>query len=474
MKAKSSNASGAIESVGAPRIVCGTDFSGNARQAVLTASAIAKRLSDRVRLIHALDFPTPATKSKAAGLLHELKAGRRKSLEEEAQILQKAGVAVEMQLPVGRPDEALVGFAKRASTRLIVVASLGKRRSERWFLGSVSERTAQRATVPTLVVRDAAPFEAWTRGERPLKVFVAFNFTVTSEAALQWVNELQAVGPCEVVIGYVDWPPEQRTRLGGAALLPLVGNLPQVQVILERDLKARVAELLGDTPVRLRAEANWGRPDARLAEMAREEGADLLVVGSHQYRGFERLWHTSVSRGLLHSATMSVAVVPLSTRQKRGANVAPPVQRVMVTTDFSDLANSAIPRAYSLLRGGGTVHLVHVMHPRQLPGAEYQQGFLDQKFDALHSKLVRGCVEKLRALIPAEASSLNILSEVEVCEHEDVANGICQAAERFSADVICLCTRGYSGLSNTVYGSVAQKVMARSKKPLLVIRPQDE
>jgi len=293
------------------RVLCGTDFTENARQAARAAAAIAKRLNEPVLLIHAIE--TPDFGATHPEVLQMLTANTGKALQEEAKAIRESGVPVKEQLPTGRADEVLVELARGAPTRLLVVSSLGRRGAERWLLGSVSERTAERATVPTLVVRDAVPFEAWTRGERPLKVFVAFNFTVTSEAAVRWVKELQAIGPCELVVGYVDWPPEERKRLGGTGPLPLVGNPPEVQAELERDLKARVVELLGTTEFRTRVEANWGRPDVRLANMAKEEGADLIVVGSHQYHGFERLWHTSVSRGILHSAAMSVVVVPLST-----------------------------------------------------------------------------------------------------------------------------------------------------------------
>ena len=48
----------------------------------------------------------------------------------------------------------------------------------------VAERTAESAPVPTLVVRDAAPFEAWARGERALKVFVGVDFSASCAAAL--------------------------------------------------------------------------------------------------------------------------------------------------------------------------------------------------------------------------------------------------------------------------------------------------
>jgi nucleotide-binding universal stress UspA family protein len=456
------------------RILCGTDFSEHARQASRVAAALAQRLAEPLLLVHALDFPDYAAKSKAGGVFRMVKASRQKELVQEAGRNLKAGASVKVQLHAGRADEALVELAKEGPTRLVVVASLGRRGAERWFLGSVSERTAECATVPTLVVRDAAPFEAWTRGERPLKIFAAFNFTLTSEAALRWVKELQAIGPCDVVVGYVDWPPEQRARIGGTGTLPLVGNPPEVQAVLEREVRAQAVEVLGEIPFRLRVEANWGRPDVRLAEMAKEEGADLIVVGSHQYRGFERLWHKSVSRGLLHGATMSVAVVPLSTREKRGTDMAPPLRRVLVTTDFSDLANLAIPHAYSLLRGGGTVHLVHVTHPDELPGGGHRPGPPDSWFEARHARHVQACVEKLRALIPAEAARHGVHTEVEVIEHREVTKAISQAAERFGVDVICLGTHGGSGFSKALLGSVAQAVMGQSHRPILVVRPPRE
>lgn len=441
-----------------PSVLCGTDFSPSAARAADVAATWARRQGAPLALAHVSAIPNYPSVSQ--------------HLHQEAERLRQHGIDVKEILLDGNADEQLVAQATPETCQLLVVSSLGRRAPERWLLGSVSERTAERATVPTLVVRDAAPFEAWTHSQRPLKVFVAFNFTTTSTAALRWVKELQGMGPCDLVIGYVDWPPEQRNRLGGTGPLPLVGNAPEVQDVLERELKTRVAELLGTQEFRTRVEANWGRPDARLAEMAAEEGADLLVVGSHQYRGFERLWHTSISRGLLHGSSMSVAVVPLATTKARRADIAPPIRRVLVATDFSDASNVAIPHAYSLVRGGGTVHLLHVVHPRELPNGQQPHGPLNRQWEELHASHVQVCAEKLRALIPAEAAAQGICTEVEVAQHHDAAAGICQQAERFGADVLCLATQGRSGLAQILLGSVAQKVITLCQRPLMVIRSQ--
>lgn len=199
------------------------------------------------------------------------------------------------------------------------------------------------------------------------------------------MKNLQAVGPCELVVGYVDFPLEQLTRLGGTALMTLRANPAEVQAILERDLKARVTELLGSSDFLIRIEPNWGYPEVPLAEMAGKDGADLIVVGSHQYQGLERLWNRSVSSGLLHGAPVSLLIAPLTVRKKLEAPITPPMRKVLVTTDFSALANQAIPNAYSLLRGGGTLHIVHVIHPHELPDGDYLRGPANHHFRTQHA-----------------------------------------------------------------------------------------
>jgi nucleotide-binding universal stress UspA family protein len=442
-------------------IVCGTDFSENARRASVVAAALAGRIKEPLHLVHAIDVPvTGASRDK---LLKVLMASRRQDLKKEAHELRTAGVEVKEVIASGPPDEVLVDFVRNRRPRLLVVSSVGLRRPERWVLGSVSERAAERAMVPTLVVRNADPLLAWARGERALKVFVCFNCTQTSDSALRWVKNLREIGPCEVVIGHVNWPPEDWARLGARGPIWTEGNPPEVTAALERDLHSRAEDLLGNLPFRLRIEPNWGRPDLRLSELAREEQCDLIVVGSHQFRGFERLWHGSISRGLLHQAGISVAVVPLATGGDRELMMTPPVRRVLATTDFSGLGDAAIPHAYSILRAGGTVHLLHVAGPpasRQRP----------TRHSAPEPKDIEACAARLRKLIPAEAITHGIVTQVEVVQSHDVADGICHAAERHGVDVICLSTHGRSGFSKALLGSVAQRVMSRTRRPVLVIR----
>ncbi len=439
------------------RIIFGTDFTEHASHAGTAAAALAQRLGDTLFVVHAID--SDGFRSVSPKMLDSLFASTRADLDAEADRLRKLGPTVKAELLKGTPDEVMVEKAATAGARMMVVSSLGKRAAKRWLLGSVSERVAETSPVPTLVVRQDEPFVAWSAGQRPLRILCAYDFTPTADAALAQIKALRDIGPCEVVVAQVDWPLGEKIRLGIPGPVPLDANHPEVQAILERDLREKIIPVLGEKDVRIRVEPGLGRPDFRLIEIAKTERTDLIVTGTHQWRGVERLWHVSTSRGLLHYAPMSVMVVPAS------AVPAPQaisnIRRVLVATDFSALGNQAVPYAYASLASGGTVKLIHVTPPEGAPARKTPKQIKQQ---------VAATLKKLRSLIPSEAESRGLITEVEVLPSRDAAQAISQAAERFGAHVICLGSHGRSGISKAVLGSVASKVMLQSRRPLLIVR----
>lgn len=480
-----------------PPILCGTDLSENAAQVATVAAALAARAGKPLMLVHVADeFNARGDdKEKLAAFLRPV----RKQLAAEAERLRKAGATVEVKLLTGSlAERAILELVEMHPSALVVVSSVSKTAFDRWTLGSVSEKLAESVASPTLVVRSAAPFEAWMRGERSLKVFVAADFTSVSEAAIQWAGDLRRLGPCNIVVAHLDRPQEERKRLGFPRRIAFHENPPEVQRLLERDLREKVGVWLGEENIRMVVEPVVDRPDARLIELAAEAQADLIVVGTHQRHRLGGVGHASVSRGILRHAPMSVVCVPAATFAKAGTRV-PEIQRVLVATDFSELGNRAVPHAYSLLREGGTVFLLHITHPMPLPNPLSRD--LGSKMDQVEkdeAARLHEAYARLQALIPIEAEKRGVASEVASVEHSepkelphvgmyygiigevhviedtDPARAICQAAERFGAEVICLGSHGRSGLSAVLMGSVAQAVMAQSHRPVLVVRPPVE
>lgn len=461
------------QSNGHQGILCGTDFSELAEQAAQAAAAMAARLKEPLILANALELPD--IRSGRDQALEWLAKSRQEDLAQEVEKLQESGAEIQLQTPAGRADEVLIKLAQEHHPRMTVLSCAGQRGADLWLLGRVTERVTGRSANPTLVVRDSTPIIAWARGESALRVFVCFNFTQTAEAALAWVRQLLDIGPCEVVLAHVDWPVEEWNRLGCAGPMPNDKNPADVQAILERDMLAAAQKFLGaSVPVRLRVEANQGDTVKRLKELAKEEEADLIVIGSHQYQGFDKLWHSSVSRTLLNQAAGNVAIVPRASTQVHPAPLPAPARQILVCTDFSDIANEAIPRAYTLLPQGGTVHLLHVdLQNPTLAGSNSLEVISDYpQPGAPDSIFIQDTIKMLRALIPKEAVSRGIATRAHVAKGAHAAEAICQVAQRLGVDMICLSTHGRTGLTKILMGSVAHEILNQAPCPLVIARPQ--
>ena len=222
--------------------------------------------------------------------------------------------------------------------------------------------------------------------------------------------------------------------------------------------------LLPPEKVTVTVEPGWGHPAGYLFELAHREHADLVIVGTHRRHGLGRLRFGSVSRTLLHHVTMSVAVVPPV--EDRARLTTPKLDRVLVATDLSDFGNQAIAYGCAVLRRGGTLKLVHVIEPT---GA-ITPADKNKPRPAKENPKLRA---ELRALVPADAEE-NFDIETEIVENANAAEAIRQAAERFDADAICVGSHGRSGVLKTLLGGVSSELMAKSERPVLVVRSREQ
>lgn len=289
-------------------IVCGTDFSSHAAQAVRVASLWARASGETLYLVHAVEPESgPAGEEPGPDQVDRI----RRRLDDAAGPLKQLGLQPATEVVSGRPDEALVQEAGRLEAGLLVVGAVGHRAVERWLLGSCADRTAREAPLPVLVVREARPFEEWLVNGRALRVVVGCEEGPSSDRAVVWAGALGRLGTIDLCVARMALPGEENRRAGVSGEGMGVTLFPATQARLVEKLRDRTASLLGDLAARLEVIPALGRTDQHLVGVAADLGADLVVVGSHQREGFRRWWHGSVSSGVLHGAPMSVAVVPV-------------------------------------------------------------------------------------------------------------------------------------------------------------------
>jgi len=424
-----------------PRLVCATDFSAAAEQASAVASTLAARRGATLELVHA-----------TAGSSARARAAAKARLLGEAARLRLPGLNVEpLLLKSHPPARALLDHLASHPPELVVVASTAKGWIDRWAFGSVAEDVAEAAHAPTLVLQDAAPFRRWDWTGDRLRILVAVDRFAGSDVTLRWVKDLRRLGPCDLITGQVVWTPRGPGPGGGT-----VATLPAgEQTKLERDLRKRVRDQLGDESGESVIRATWGTTDAALLALARESRADLIVVGTHQRRGLSRLLVGSVSRGLLHQPGINVVCVPHTTAFDPAEAHVPEYRRVLVATDFSALGDAAIPYACAAAAVGGEVKLLHIAAP------------------ALSTAQRAKLEAKLTGRVPEELRHRAQTARVAVVAGRDAAATICAEAERYGADLVCLASHGLSG-SRAVFGSVTTAVLKKLRRPFLVVRrPED-
>lgn len=440
-------------------IVCGTDFSEASLRAITAAAALAKRWGEPLHLLHSLELGKEVTFDEPRA---SLTSWAEDVLSEKTERVKKLGVEMHTHVRPGMADEALLDLGAEVGARLLVVSAEG-RNAGRAALGRHADRISRLAHVPVLVARDVSALEAWVTQERPLKVVVGADLSQTSDAALRWLDGLASAGPCEVVLVHLYWPPAEFQRLGLSGVRSFLDPDPDVTRTLERDFGERLAKFPALGRVSLRLEPNLGRLDQRLATLAHEEKADLLVVGSHGRNIAERIWEGSVSRGAVRFAKCSVLCVP--TPALIEPTHIPRFEHLLVATDFSVVGNAAVPIALAMAPKGASLHVVHVVDGA---GDSLAPRDIFERHPAKPEEYTEAQrrLKELAATLPSNDARVDL--HVLCSRHP--ADAIAQAAERLGADIICIGTHGRVGVTRALLGSVAQGVLKATHRPVVFAR----
>jgi len=146
-----------------------------------------------------------------------------------------------------------------------------------------------------------------------MKILLATDGTKYAEAAAQMLANLNLTAGDEVkVISIVDAQVPLAIDVYGG-YLPDTTELEKAtkdnaEKVVEGTSK-KVNEMLAGTNVAVTSDVLYGTAESRIVETAEEMHADLIVIGSHGYKAWERMLLGSVSNSVVHHAPCSVLVV---------------------------------------------------------------------------------------------------------------------------------------------------------------------
>lgn len=224
---------------------------------------------------------------------------------------------------------------------------------------------------------------------------------------------------------------------------------------------ARFAEPHRDKPLEIRELVRQSLEIERgILELAEEEEADLLVVGTHGRRGAAHLLIGSVAAELLRRSLRPMLVV-----SARGERPAGRLRRILAPTDFSPPARHAIEHARELAAAtAATLELFHVLPDLELPLPMNPAGLGSSAM--VVAELEPQARTALAELAAAAGPPARI--EAEVWQGAPAAS-ILDRARASEADLVVLATHGRSGIDRLLLGSVAEKVARLAPCPVLVL-----
>jgi nucleotide-binding universal stress UspA family protein len=294
-----------------------------------------------------------------------------------------------------------------------------------------------------------APARRTPRGLR--RILVALDGSPEGEAILDPLRELLAPRSIVLLVHVIPTPPPSSSG-------EMAGLLR-----LEEDAEAYLEGAAARLPqARVRWIVETGDPVERLLAAARDEEVDALALTTHARGGLTSLLLGSVARELLRQAGRPIFLVRPGLPAPR-----PSRRKILVPLDGPEGASGVLRAVQDLAkRTDSAVTLLHVLpaprvadpvtgfnpivlRPLELP----QVGWLDPIIDLLAHHGIRA--EKLVLMGEPEALILR------------------EARER-DVDLIALPTRGRGGIARLILGSIAEQLVRKADRAVLLFHRVEE
>jgi nucleotide-binding universal stress UspA family protein len=265
-----------------------------------------------VTLLHVVPGSLPHREQQSAA------RDAKKALTDEAKHLAKSlprTVRIERVVKTGAATKEIATCAGAMKAELIVMGRNGGRALRDMFLGSTAERVIRLGRLPVLVVR-LPPRAAYRRPA------VALDLDLAAHTVLALLlRVIQPPRPGIAIIHAFDVPYEgliypSLSQEGAQA------RRSEHQRQASRDLAKRVAAALARAKISPEDTPYWnsyvrlGSPLLVIQKFIKKEGADLLVLGTHGYRGVAHALLGTIAGQVLRAATCDVLIVPPATKAR--------------------------------------------------------------------------------------------------------------------------------------------------------------
>lgn len=228
-----------------------------------------------------------------------------------------------------------------------------------------------------------------------------------------------------------------------------------------------VAKRLSERGFQVRAKVAIGKPEDEIVKAADEEKVDIVAMATHRGSAIARGVLGSVTDRVVHATTRPVLVIRPETVSE---TMPTKPQSVIVPLDGSEESESVLPIAKAIAKETGA-ELVAV----RVTNLPYMSAMGDAGIyyasPVSYARATDFAAEYLEPLV--EQAKNEGVKAVMRTPTGGPANTIVRLAEEIPNAMVVIGTRGQSGFRRWVVGSVADKVIRTSGRPVLVVPPPE-
>jgi nucleotide-binding universal stress UspA family protein len=262
-------------------------------------------------VLHIVDWPQLPS---SASLVQAIKESAIHFVKEASDKLGKAGLPATPKVLDGHPRIAVAEYAKEWGADLVLVGSHGASGLVRFLLGSVAQAALRRSPCSVEIVRRPAQDSATV--SNAMKILIGTDGSDCSMAAVRSVAErpwpvgsqISVISVVPLIIPFGETMPFPVAPIYPPDFIDTAAKQARGRA---EEAVARARQILNEARIKPVETEFQPLGDARqvILDEAKDWGADLIVVGSHGYRGVDRFMLGSVSESVAMHAHCSVEVI---------------------------------------------------------------------------------------------------------------------------------------------------------------------
>lgn len=238
-----------------------------------------------------------------------------------------------------------------------------------------------------------------------------------------------------------------------------IEHLADEEIRLQRYLEGVKTTFEG---IRVSTDIRLGQAADEILDAAGSSGGTAIVMASHGRSGLGRMLIGSVANRVVQATHAPVFVIRASS-DSRAEYGKQKINHLAVALDGSKLAEQGLDHAYDIFRNNVRYTLVRIVEPVAV-GESYAAETI-----ANYERETREFAEEYLAETSETLTSRGATVSADVRVTQPAA-GILTIASEFGADLITMTTHGRSGVGRFLMGSVAERVLHESDRPVMIVR----